>query len=254
MDDMEFLVNETFSGVHAGSFRHPLLPETPGVLYHLQEGASMFVARTLPVDDLALAHARVLANPEEYPTLRLLEDGGDPAERLRWFSTSTMGVAEHLHERVGQRRFPKREEELCNLSDPGFSWWLERRAGAFSLHAKMNQLKGAIVRLGPLHDVHVATARWLELGRLLAYLPLAVEVGTGTARFNMSSVEAPWLVDEFARAFLEGEVGEGLRDVFRVLAKRGAPAAALESAWFFLEEAAAVRRFWLQLPGGQLLN
>ncbi len=254
MDEMEFLINETFRGGHTGSFHRPLLPETPGVLYHLQEGANMFVARTLPVDDLSLAYARVLANPEEYPTLRLLEDGGDPEERLRWFATATLGVAEHLHERVGQRRFPKREEELCNLSDPGFSWWLERGEGTFALHAKMNQLTGGIIRLGPLHDVHVATARWNELGRLLALLPVQMEVSTGTARFTMASTAAPWLVDEFARTFAGGEVGEGIRDVFRVLARRGAPAASLESAWFFLEEAAAVRRFWLQLPGGQLLN
>jgi hypothetical protein len=247
MDDMEFLVNETFRINGQTDIPRPIIPHAPGVLYHLQEGAAMFVVRTLVVEDVAEAFAKVLASPEEYPSLRLLEDHGDPEARLRWFTTETKDIAQHLHERVGQRRFPKREEDVCNLSDPGYSWWLEATASKMSLHGKLHQVRDGVRCLGPLHDVNIGTVRWGELATLLAHLPVEVEVEIGSAKFGLAAQAAPWLVEEFTRVFSDGEVSQELRELFRIMGKRGGSATALESCWFFLQEAAAVRRFWREI-------
>lgn len=247
MDDMEFLVNETFRINGQKDMPRPIIPHAPGVLYHLQDGAAMFVVRTLVVDDVAEGYAMVLANPEEYPSLRLLEDNGDPESRLRWFTTETRDIAQHLHERVGQRRFPKREEDVCNLSDPGFSWWMESESGKMCLHAKLHQVRDGVQRLGPLHDVNIGSVRWGELSQLLAHLPVEVEVEVGSSKFGLAAAGAPWLIEEFTRVFSEGEVSQELRELFRIMGKRGANAIALESCWFFLQEAAAVRRLWREI-------
>jgi hypothetical protein len=247
MDDMEFLVEETFRINGQKDVPRPIIPQSPGVLYHMQDGAAVFAVRTLVVDDVAEGCALVLAHPEEYPSLRLLEDNGDPESRLRWFSTETRDIAQHLHERVGQRRFPKHEADVCNLSDPGYSWWLETAASSLRLHGKLHRVRDGVTCLGPLHDVNIGALRWGELSKLLPKLPVDVEVEIGSAKFGLASEGAPWLVEEFTRVFSTGDVSQELRELFRLMGKRGGDPTALESCWFFLQEAAAVRRFWREL-------
>ena len=190
----------------------------------------------------------ILNQPEDYPSLKLLEESGVPEERLQWFSTETRNQAEHVHARMGQRRFPRREEDVCNLSDPGFSWWMESSQGHFTLFGKMNWVKEGLVRLGPLHDMNLAAPRWTELAALLVFLPIPLEVSTEVSRFQMSaSHEHAWLVEEFRNVFTKGEVSNELREMFVILGKRGATNNQLESCWYFLQESAAARKFWLQI-------
>lgn len=253
MDDMEYLVQETFrlnhvlqTGNSKGfKFEPGKIPTGPGILYHLQDSRSVFVIRTLPSDDLARDHALILQHPEDYPSLKLLEEDGCPEDRLQWFTVETKGQADHVHSRVGQRRFPRREEDVCNLSDPGFSWWTENSKDSFTLYGKMNWMKEGLTRLGPLYDVNLAQPRWAELSSLLVHLPIPIQVTTELSKFQLSAdPEHRWLVDEFRRVFIEGVVSEELREIFIILGKRGASASGLESSWYFLQEAAAVRNFW----------
>lgn len=257
MDELEYLVQETFRLnhlLHTGEnrpFRYEASrgPAGPGLLFHLQNAGAVFVVRTLVTADLARDHALALERPEDFPSLKLLENGGVPAERLQWFSVETLAQAEHIHSRVGQRRFPRREEDVCNLSDPGFSWWIQNSKSAFTVYGKMNWMSEELVRLGPLHDINLAGPCWTELAALLVHLPLPVEVSTESSRFQLGSTgpEHTWLIDEFRRVFTHGEVSEELREMFVIIGKRGASTAQLESCWYFLQEVAAVRRFWLQI-------
>jgi len=256
MDDMEYLVQETMRLNHmlqTGTsrpfkYQSSKIPTGPGILYHLQNSGPVFVVRTWVSDDLAKDHATIIRHPEEYPSLKLLTDGGDPSERLQWFSTQTRNQAEHVHARIGQRRFPRREEDVCNLSDPGFSWWMESSSTTFTLYGKMNWVKEGLVRLGPLHDVNLATPHWTELATVLSFLPVPLDVITEVSRFQMSGTrEHSWLIEEFRRVFTQGEVSDELRDMFVILGKRGALNSQLESCWYFLQESAAARKFWLQI-------
>lgn len=256
MDDMEYLVQETFrlnqmlhtGEAHTFKFESGKIPHGPGILYHLQNSGPVFVIRTFVSQDVARDHALALEHPEEYPSLKLLADGGVPQERLQWFTTETLNQAEHVHSRMGQRRFPRREEDVCNLSDPGFSWWLENQAAGFTVYGKMNWVREGLTRLGPVHDVNLAGARWIELATALTALPVPVDVSNEVSRFQMSAAqEHSWLIEEFRRVFTVGEVSDELRDMFIILGKRGASASHLESCWFFLQEVAAARKFWLQI-------
>lgn len=255
MDDMEYLVQETMrlADLELEQATNPdsakvKVPAGPGVLYHLQNSGPVFVVRTLVTEDLGRDYHLACEHPEDFPSLKLLENGGVATQRLRFFTTETTGQAEHIHKRVGQRRFPRREEDVCNLSDPGFSWWIENGSASFTLFGKMNWMREGLVRLGPLHDVNLAQPRWAELANLLVLLPLPLEVSTETSRFQLSAqAEHTWLVDEFRRIFTLGEVSPELRDLFVILGKRGAAPGLLESCWYFLQETAAVRRFWLKI-------
>lgn len=256
MDDLEYLVQETFrlnQMLQEGEdrpfkYERGNVPQGPGILYHLQNSGAVFVVRTFVSQDIAKDYSAALEHPEEYPSLKLLADGGAPRERLQWFSTETLDQAEHVHGRMGQRRFPRREEDVCNLSDPGFSWWLESHGASFTVYGKMNWVREGLTRLGPVHDVNLAGARWSELATALTALALPVNVTNEVSRFQLSAAEEhAWLIEEFRRVFTVGEVSDELRDMFVILGKRGAQPAHLESCWYFLQEVATARKFWLQI-------
>lgn len=260
MDDMSFLVNETLrlserrlmGELEDGEETwEPLVdaapvtaPHAPGVVFHLEQSRGTFVVRTFPCADLRSTVAAILESPEEYPSLRLVTEAGGDLSRLRWFELETLAEAEVVHQRVGQRRFPQREEDVCNLSDPGFSWWFEEAPAGFVIHSKMGLLKEGLTRLGPLADAQLAPYRWNVLAQILAQLPIDVEIRQENNRLVMSATRDQWLLQEFRSVFERGAVTRELQDVFRLLSKKGTAPALLETCWFFLAEMAAVRRFW----------
>lgn len=262
MDDLSFLVEETFrlselrlvvdleDGEETWDPQAPLLaplvaPSAPGLVFHLEQSRGTFVVRTHPCQDLRATVAAIQEAPEDYPSLRFVTEAGGDFAKLGWFEFATLGEAEVVHQRVGQRRFPQREEEVCNLSDPGFSWWLEATRDGFVVHSKMGLLKEGLTRLGPLADAQLAPYRWNVLAQILGQLPIDVEIRQENNRLVMTAHEDQWLLQEFLSLFKRGEVTPELQDVFRLLSKRGTPPALLETCWFFLTEMAAVRRFWM---------
>jgi len=222
-------------------------PEKPGVLYHLIHQSGTFIVRSLACENMAHDFQKISENPEEFPSLRLVDSNGAQLKRLAWFATESKEEAEVIHSRIGHRRFPLREEEVCNLSDPGFSWWIEPNENGFVLHSKMAVLKEGLTRLGPIADAQVAPHRWSELTEALSHLPLEVNLSLENSRFIMSASKNNWVIEEFGRIFTHGVVSEDLYDLFRLMSKRGVSASTLESSWFFLKELAVVRRFWKEI-------
>jgi hypothetical protein len=270
MDDLSFLVQETMrinelrqAGVSVEDledgeeFWTPATvpaaqprsaPDRPGVLFHLEHQGGTFIVRTMPSANLAESVALITATPEDFPSLRLIHDEQIQLHLLSWFACETLEEAEVVHARLGHRRFPLREEDVCNLSDPGFSWWLEAKSGSFVAHSKMGLLRENLVRLGPIADAQIAPHRWNELASLLSHLPLALNVSNETSRLTMSaSSQDAWVVDEFCRVFMEGKISSELTDIFRLLGRRGVPAGLLETSWFFLKEMSVVRLFWIEI-------
>ncbi len=266
-DDLSFLVQETlrvnelrqlgeweeedgeevWEPVVAKEIRREF-PQAPGVLFHFVQQGGTFVVRTLASTNMAEDYAKISDHPEEYPTLRLIDAAGVNLNRLQYFICDSLETAEVIHARMGHRRFPCQEEEVCNLSDPGFSWWMDLQDRELSLMTKLSHLGGKPVRLGPIADSNIMPARWNELHQLLSKLPLSLELSVESLRFRLACGEdAQWLFEEIVKVFRDGVVSENLRDVFRLLSKRGEVHATLETCWFFLCEMAAVRRFWMEI-------
>ena len=44
-----------------------------------------------------------------------------------------------------------------------------------------------------------------------------------------------------------GEMSKGLKHVFKILARRYPDSSKVETCWLYLQEVAAVRRFWIQI-------
>lgn len=262
MDDIEKLVAETFKHfqenfqeevaeeVEASSLEEVYegYPDGPGVIYHIQKSTSIFVIRTLVSTNIKMDYQKITLRPEDYPSLRLVENNSPlAAEKLRFFPVENQNQAEIIHDQLNNRRFPMQEEMLCNLSDPGFSWWLTKRENSFQLAftLSINESEES-VKLGPLGDHQLALRNFQSFENLLRSSGLDLNIENEANRVQFGNGESLF-IEELQDLFEFGVVGEGLTDIFRILAKRCKEQSLIETTWFYLHELAAMRRFWIQI-------
>ena len=264
MDEISLLVSETYRHYHqhfsdkvfdlieeelqpeAPSLTQDL-PSRPGLLYHLQKSTSVFVIRTHVSSNLREDYLKVLENPGDYPSLRLVSDGEIHTDQLKFFILESRSQAEIIHDQLSNRRFPIFEERMCNLSDPGFSWWMQPAAGSFQIAFNLSlQQSDDVVKLGPLGDQQLAIKTFLALGDLLESSGLPLSVQNEVNRIQFTETE-PMLLEEFRDLFELGVVGEGIIKLFTLLSRKHEDSTLLETTWLYLQELASVRRFWIQV-------
>jgi hypothetical protein len=262
MDEMELLVVETFKHFHEN---HSSLvapkensarkkdhftdyPDKPGIIYHVQKSSSVFVIRTLVSKNIRHDLPLVVERPEDYPSLRLLEGGNRSISSLvKFFIVDDSSQAEVIHDQLHNRRFPVFEEMMCNLSDPGFSWWLTKKSHGFGLSFTMSVAAGpGTLKIGPLGDREMALRNFQEFERLVTSAGIRMNVQNETNRVQFTDSEE-FILEELKDVFEFGVINQTLRDLFKILARKCSNSSTLEQIWFYLEEVAAVRRFWIQI-------
>lgn len=261
MDDIEFMVSETFKHLHEnfpGSEKPaPAVvveetvnefPAEPGILYHLQKSSSLFVIRTLVSQNIREDYEKILENPEEYPSLRLIEGGLENIDKkLRFFILENHLQAEIIHDQICNRRFPVNEEIMCNLSDPGFSWWLTKKDNGFQISFTLSVSDSEeTVKLGPIGDHQLALKSFQNMETLMQSSGLELNIQNETNRVQFNDGEE-FLLEEMKDLFEYGVVGEGMANLFKLLARRTSDHSQLETLWLYFQELAAMRRFWIQI-------
>lgn len=262
MDDIEFMVAETFKHFHE-HFSHEQVyapiamvqdeqqeeneyPAGPGLIYHLQKTTSLFVIRTLVSQNIREDYLKILENPENYPSLRLLEGGPEDIEKkLRFFILDNHLQAEIIHDQICNRRFPVNEEMMCNLSDPGFSWWLTKKPLGFQISFTMS-VSDSSTKLGPIGDQQLALKSFQQMESLMheAGLDLNIQNESNRVQFNEGE---EFLLEELKDLFEFGVIGQEMKNFFKLLARRIQDHSQLETLWLYLQEIAAMRRFWIQV-------
>lgn len=265
MDDIEYMVAETFKHLHENFSRiessdAPVvvpeqdddevseIPAEPGLLYHLQKNRSLFVIRTLVSRNIREDYEKIINHPEDYPSLRLLEGGTEDIEKkLRFFILDNHLQAEIIHDQISNRRFPVDEEMMCNLSDPGFSWWLTKKNNGFQLSFTLSvATEDDTVKLGPVGDQQLALKSFQQMEALMQEAGLVLNIQNESNRVQFNEGEE-FLLEELKDLFEFGVVGEGMTDLFKLLARRIGDMSQLETLWLYLQEIAAMRRFWIQI-------
>jgi hypothetical protein len=262
MDDIELMVAETFKHfsehyAHEPAFTPASMaqnhqqeeneyPAEPGLIYHLQKTTSLFVIRTLVSQNIREDYIKIMENPENYPSLRLLEGGTDDLqEKLRFFILDNHLQAEIIHDQICNRRFPVNEEIMCNLSDPGFSWWLTKKPAGFQISFTMS-VSDSSTKLGPIGDQQLAMRSFQHMESLMHQAGLNLNIQNESNRVQFNEGEE-FLLEELKDLFEFGVIGEEMRDFFKLLARRIQDHSQLETLWLYLQEIAAMRRFWIQV-------
>lgn len=263
MDEIELLVAETFKHFHENFSERKdevsfvvtpsaperfSLPAAPGVIYHIQKSTSVFVIRSMVSTDIREDFSKILERPEDYPSLRLLEGGnGDLSQKLKFFMVDNPSEAEIIHDQLHNRRFPICEEMMCNLSDPGFSWWLTKKEHGFQISFTLSvSADSSSIKLGPLGDRELAIKSFQKLESLVTDAGLEMNIQNEMNRVSITDCEE-FILEELKDIFEFGVITDTLKDLFRILAKRTSDSSVLEECWFYLHELAAMRRFWVQI-------
>lgn len=244
-DDLNFLVQATldhaedYKGVNPFGFKENTLPHGPGVLYRVEKGTSTFVIRMIEAQDLAETLREIQNAPENYQNLRLNPDQVE----LEYFETPNFEMAEVLVETYANKRFPKNEQVLCNLSDPGFNWWLSHTNYSLSIAFKNYRLDNAnnYQAIGPLGDSQLMSAK---LNQCQAFIRDLFPVGYFFCNENLFNLEIShgdtFNFEKLKKIFIDGRSPE---EVFNMEKMENR----YRNALIYLREIAFLRKFWKQI-------
>lgn len=207
--------------------------EMPGIAYNVLVGASTFCVKALCLKDLS----RFEINDSVNSRLKL-EEGDEP----HFFVTNTWERAEVLVDQIANRRFTKHEDMICNIGDPGFSWWLEKRSNGLSVYFKsykVNRVDEAI-RLGPIGDVQVALMRLSKLGKVFKnFFPVSEFSCDENALHFATSFDNQEAMNNLITLF---ERGEFLFNLNQFPDDKEA-----HTLFLYLQELSDVRAWWLEV-------
>jgi hypothetical protein len=135
---------------------------------------------------------------------------------------------------------------MCNLSDPGFSWWLTKKEAGFQLSFTMSVTDDSSIKLGPLGDRELALRNFQMFETLISSAGIAINIQNEINRVQFTDCEE-FILEELKDIFEFGVMTQTFKDLFNILSRRTEDVSLLEETWFYLNELAAVRRFWVQV-------
>ncbi|MCF8059699.1 MAG: hypothetical protein K9K67_10405 [Bacteriovoracaceae bacterium] len=213
----------------------------PGLIYRIEKGISTFCIRGIVSEDLEWdIEALEKENPEIMKALKIREEAD--LETVGFFSTTDQAMAETLFDHLINRRFPRQEAILCNLSDPGFSWWMDCDPKSIKVYFQSHGIErdDSLIQLGPLGDPLIAFRRLSRaLGLLRNYFPVNEYSATDKSFMLSTTNESQENFAAFQNIFLKGEFP--FEDFLAEL--KGEEL----TLFLYLREIAILRRFWLKI-------
>lgn len=244
MEGLQFSSFEERAEIEEGHSREPTYPEAPGVVYRLEIGVSTFAIRALATHDIDETFIYLRSGePALLQTLKLEPTHGDFQELggVGYFETASLELAQMITSNLSNRRFPRSEDQLCNLSDPGFSWWLESEKNRFTIYYKSHGLgrEERFLKLGPIGDRMIHAKRMQALRPLIQGLfPIKEWVSTDKV-FSVESVGDHPGLQVLKEIFTHGRWPAG-HPAFTA-SKLGL------TMFLHLQEITTMRAFWRQL-------
>lgn len=226
-----------------------LYPESPGIIYKIDNGLSTFCVRGYSASNIREAFNELSnLNSAKRPILKLAKD--EDGSSVMFFETKTFELAEAVREQIINRRFPHQEDALCNISDPGFSWWMDVREhnenglkqGRFEIFFKSHGINRAekYIQLGPIGDGGVAALRMNQARTLLrSSFPIS-EFSCDDKSFTVASQKPDHLsFISFKNIFMEGINNTELENFPDNSIGR--------TLFYYFHELAIVRKFWIEV-------
>ena len=212
------------------------LSHEPGLVYFIESGVSTFCLRVLATPNIA----ETFEDEGEGLVEKLNIKHAVVLDDLLFFETETFELAQVISDELGNRRFPIQEDVLCNLSDPGFSWWMDVGEDHFQIFYKSHGLYRSenYIRLGPLGDHAIASGRFSQAETLFRRSFPVGDFAISDKGFSITTTSPEHSAFKILRnIFLNGENDTDLKDFdlsedARVL-------------YLYFKERAALRSFWI---------
>ncbi len=213
-------------------------PESTGLIFNILWAGTTVSIRGIPVHNIAEGFDRLADGDSDY--LKKLRITTEQLDTLFYFECDYFEQAQMIGEQLFLKRFPIEEDLVCNISDPGFSWWYIKSDKGFRVNFKNHKLRqdGDRIKLGPIGDVVIAAKR---LGRIIShveeFLPVE-EVTINDKYFSLDTTDYSHpIIKEMIELFELGYLSEDAALLCELpLTER-----------LYLLELAAIRRFWIAL-------
>lgn len=220
-------------------------PTSSGIIYKIDDAMGTFCVRGFSAQNIAEGFKELKAiDSAKRSILKLNNDDG--LDKVFFFKTKNFELAESIREQIVNRRFPKVEDSVCNISDPGFSWWmdvsLQDGEGRFEIFFKSHSINRAekYIQLGPIGDGAIAALRLNQARTLLrSSFPISEFVCTDRS-FTITTTKPDHLSFlSFKNIFLLGE---------NHTEEENFPDNTLgRTLYFYFHEVAVIRKFWIEV-------
>ncbi|OIQ18998.1 MAG: hypothetical protein BM556_06860 [Bacteriovorax sp. MedPE-SWde] len=211
-------------------------PNAPGIVYNICKSGTTFSLRGIVTDSIEDTFDTITMGDQS--SLRHLKVDESDLDSILFQEFQSIDQAEIVYDQLFNKRYPIEEDLLCNISDPGFSWWYGKTEDGFRINFKSHKLSGAgeRLKLGPIGDVVVSCLRFNRLkDHFKQYIPIS-EIVISEKQFVLKSSDTSHpILTELMRLFEEGEIS----DDSILLCELSL------TEVLFLKELAAVRKFWL---------
>ena len=242
LDDIEFereffLENPLFEEI-SNTDNEITYPETPGVVYNILWAGNTVSLRGVPTDNIRGVFDHLQTG--DRVLLKKIKIDENQIDTLFFFECDHLEQAEVLVDQLFLKRYPMEEELVCNISDPGFSWWYLRTDCGFRVNFKSHKTENGShrLKLGPIGDVMVASVRLAKIiEHIKEFMPIQeVKISEKSFVLESSEVIHP-IIEEFKAIFESGLIEEDSAMLCELPMTEK----------LFLLELAAIRRFWLNL-------
>lgn len=231
----------TFIEIEQSAVEEIIIPQAPGIVYKVEKTSGTFCIRAFASGNLNEDYIQLLEGDEIL--LKKLKSTEISIEDLLFFETNSMERAEIIIDQVANRRFPLDEDVLCNLSDPGFSWWMSLENGSFKIYFNSHGLNRAdrFMQLGPLGDGSIAALRFHQLRSSLENLfPIHdFKISDKYIHISTSALDSREFY-RFQAIFTDG-INDTDLEQFEFAGEKS------RTIFYYLKEIADLRRFWLQV-------
>jgi hypothetical protein len=220
-------------------------PECSGIIYKIDDAGSTFCIRGFSVSSIHDG-MQDLTNIDSCKRAVLKLTRTENFENVFYFKTKNFELAESIREQIINRRFPKIEDSVCNISDPGFSWWMDvsltKDEGKFEIFFKAHAINRAekYIQLGPIGDGAIASLRMNQARTLLrSSFPMTEFVCTDRSLTVATSKPDHLSFISFKNIFLLGE---------NHTEEENFPDNSLgRTLYFYFHEIAVLRKFWIEV-------
>lgn len=213
-------------------------PQSPGVIYRIDLGANTFCVRGFSTDNIQLQLDALAHEPNKLMLLK----ASTPEDKIFFFETKSYEIAEMIKDQIINRRFPRQEDAVCNISDPGYSWWMDISHGKFEIFFKSHAVnrEEQFIKLGPIGDAKIAMIRLNQAHALLRSTFPLNEYCCSDKSFIVSTTKpdhSSFL--SFQKIFSSGENHSTLESFpDNTIGK---------TLYFYFLELATLRKFWIEV-------
>lgn len=215
-------------------------PQGPGLIFRIVTGGSTFSLRGFACENIKEAFDEFEVGSSEMREALKLDK--DEEVELLHFRCDFVEQAEIVIDHLFNRRFPLYEDVLCNLSDPGYSWWMEPSESEIKIYFKAHSIdrEKNLIKLGPIGDYAMAPRRFAELSRILRSMFALREFSSDERQLLIAPVDPNnEIFVAFRKIFSSGQIPTQLNGF--------APETIGRTLFYYLCELATVRRFWYEL-------